>query len=79
MSVLKFIYNNTLYWPLESSIKIFMEFVNNMLWFRSLKANEFNNENINEFIINNSLLKSFEQFLKDYRKDIEKPLNHYGC
>lgn len=70
VSVLKFIYNNTLYWPVDSGIKIFMEFVNNMLWFRSLKTNEFmgvmsNNENINDFIINNRLLKSFEQFLKD--------------
>lgn len=70
MSVLKFIYNNTLYWPEDSSVKVFMEFVNNMLWFRSLKSNEFmgvmaNNENMNDFIINNRLLTSFEKFLKD--------------
>ncbi len=70
MSVLKFIYNNTLYWPEDSSIKVFIEFVNNMLWFRSLKSNEFmgvmaTKENMNDFIINNGLLKAFEKFLKE--------------
>ncbi len=70
MSVLKFIYNNTLYWNDDSSVKILMEFVNNMLWFRSLKTNEFmgvmaNTENMNDFIINNRLLTEFEKFLKE--------------
>lgn len=70
MSVLKFIYNNTLYWQDNSPVKVFMEFVNNMLWFRSLKSNEFmgvmaNNENMNDFIINNRLLNSLEKFLKE--------------
>lgn len=74
MSILKFIYTNTLYWPEDSSVKLLMEFVNNMLWFRSLRANEFmgvmaNKENMNDFIINNRLLSSFEQFLKDCGQD----------
>ena len=70
MSVLKFIYNNTLYWPDNSSLKLLMEFVNGMLWFRSLRHNEFmglmtTKENMNDFIINNNLLSQFEKFLKD--------------
>ena len=70
MSVLKFIYLNTLYWKEDSSVKLLMEFVNNMLWFRSLRNNEFmgvmsNGEDLNDFIINNRLLSSFEKFLHD--------------
>lgn len=70
MSVLKYIYNNTLYWDDNSSVKLLMEFVNNMLWFRSLRNNEFmgvmpNREDMNDFIINNRLLAKFEQFLKN--------------
>lgn len=70
MSALKYIYNNTLYWSKNSSIKLLMEFVNNMLWFRSLRRNEFmgitnDNENLNDFIINNNYLKEFEKFLSD--------------
>ncbi len=68
-SVLKYIYRNTLYLKEDSTLKLFMEYVNGMLWFRSLRANEFmgimpNNENINEFIIDNKLLTKFEKFLK---------------
>ena len=70
MSVLKYIYNNTIYWDENSPVKLLMEFVNNMLWFRSLRSNEFmgvmaNREDMNDFIINNRLLSKFEQFLKD--------------
>lgn len=71
MSALKYLYNNTLYWPENSTIKLMMSFVNNMLWFRSLRrGNEFmgvmpNGEDLNDFIINNRLLKSFEKFLND--------------
>lgn len=69
MSVLKFIYNNTLYWPDESTLKLLIDFVSNMLWFRSLKDNEFMGlqpfkDNLHDFIINNDLLKDFEKFLK---------------
>lgn len=74
ISVLKYIYTNTIYWPNNSTIKLFMDFVNNMLWFKSLKNNEFinnlvNGENINEFIINNNLLNDFQNFLNSCGQD----------
>ena len=74
MSVLKYIYNNTLYWEENSSVKLLMEFVNNMLWFRSLRSNEFmgvmaNREDMKDFIINNRLLSKFELFLKECGQD----------
>lgn len=74
MSVLKFIYNNTLYWEQDSTVKLLMDFVNNMLWFRSLKSNEFigvmaNGEDLNDFVINNRLLTKFEKFLKECGQD----------
>ena len=70
ISALKYIYNNTLYWEEDSIVKLLIEFVNNMLWFRSLRSNEFmgvmpNKENLHDFIINNRLLKPFEKFLND--------------
>lgn len=70
ISVLKYIYNNTLYWNELSPVKLLMEFVSNMLWFRSVRTNEFmgllaSNENINDFIIKEKLLPKFEKFLKD--------------
>ncbi len=76
MSVLKFIYTNTLYWEDDSSINLLMTFVNNMLWFRSLRENEFiglmpNGENLNDFIINEHLLKEFEQFLKECNQEFK--------
>lgn len=74
MSVLKYIFNNTLFWPEHSPVKKIMDFVNNMLWFRSLKQNEFmgvmsNGEDMNDFIINNRLMKSFEAFLRSCGQD----------
>ena len=68
MSSLRYIYTNTQYWPDDSPIHLFMEFVNNMLWFRSLRGNEFmglmpNKESLNDFIINNRRLSDFEHFL----------------
>ena len=68
MSVLKYIYANTLSWNDDSTVKLFMEFVNNMLWFRSVKRNEFigvmpNNEDLHDFILNNNLLSDFNKFL----------------
>ena len=67
ISVLKYIYNNTLYWNELSPVKLLMEFVSNMLWFRSVRTNEFmgllaSNENINDFIIKEKLLPKFEKF-----------------
>ena len=51
-----------------------MNFVNNMLWFRSLRQNEFigvmqNGEDLNDFIINNKLLSRFEKFLNECNQD----------
>ena len=64
------IFYNTLYWEENSPVKLLIEFVNNMLWFRSFRKNEFmgimaNGEDINDFIINNRLLNEFEKFLKN--------------
>ncbi len=69
ISVLKYIYANTMFWPEDSSVKLLMDFVNNMLWFRSLKHNEFmgvmaNSEDLHDYIINNRLLTDFQNFLK---------------
>ena len=74
MSTLKYIYNNTLYWHEDSTVKLLMEFVNNMLWFRSLKNNEFmgvlpNGENLHDYIIDNGLLKDFEKFLNGCKQN----------
>lgn len=74
MSALKFIYVNTMYWPENSPVKLLIEFVNNMLWFRSLKMNEFmgvmaNGENLTDFIINNRRTKDFEHFLNNCGQD----------
>ncbi|HOP57157.1 MAG TPA: AAA family ATPase [Bacillota bacterium] len=70
MSALKFIYVNTMYWPENSPVKLMIEFVKNMLWFRSLKQNEFmglmpNGENLSDFIINNRLTSHFQNFLSE--------------
>jgi len=84
MSVLKYIYNNTLYWNDSSPVKLLMEFVNNMLWFRSLRRNEFigvmpNNEDMNDFIMNYRLLKKFENFLKNCGQDYQlTEMNEFG-
>ncbi len=74
MSALKYIYKNTMYWEDKSSIKLLMEFVNNMLWFRSLRSNEFmgvmpNGDDLNDFIINNRKVKDFESFLRHCGQD----------
>lgn len=68
VSALKFIYNNTIYWSETNPVYLMMNFVNNMLWFRSLKGNEFmgamnNGEDLNDFIINNHYVKKFNDFL----------------
>lgn len=70
MSALKFIFNNTMYWSSDNPVLLMMNFVNNMLWFRSLKSNEFmgvmnNSEDLNDFIINNHYLSKFNDFLNN--------------
>lgn len=76
LSVLKYIYNNTLYWNEDSPVRLLMEFVQNMLWFRSLKQNEFmgampGGELLDDFILNGNRINDFQTFLKgcgqDYR------------
>ena len=68
--VLKFILNNTQYWEHGSPLKNLKNFVDGMLWFRSLRRNEFmgvmnDNENLDDFIIENNYLKEFENFLRE--------------
>lgn len=72
--VLKFIFNNTQYWDQNSPVRKLKEFVDGMLWFRSLKSNEFmgimsDNESLYDFIIKNNYLKKFESFLHDCGQD----------
>lgn len=74
ISVLKYIFANTLYWEDNSLFKLFMEFVNNMLWFRCTKINQFIsgisiNEELHDYIINNNLLSDFQTFLHNFRQD----------
>ena len=74
MSALKFIYNNTMYWSDNNPVYNLMQFVNNMLWFRSLKSNEFmgimaNGEDLNDFIINNHYVDKFSEFLNEFGQD----------
>lgn len=76
MSALKYIYANTLYWPEDSSVYLLMKFVNNMLWFRSLRRNEFmgvmtSGEDLHDFIINKNLLNDFQKFLKGCGQDYD--------
>ncbi len=70
MSALKYLYVNTISWSNNNPVKLFMEFVEHMLWFRSLRDNEFmgllpDNVNLSDFIIDNGLVKDFEKFLID--------------
>lgn len=70
VSVLRYIYSLSLYWNDDSTVKLLMDFVDNMLWFRCLKSNEFmglmpNGESLDDFILNNKLLQSFQTFLND--------------
>lgn len=75
-SVLYFIYHTNISWKKDSTLKQFMDFVSGMLWFRSLRSNEFiglitSVESMHDFVIKNDLLKDFEDFLRkcgqDYR------------
>lgn len=71
ISALKFIFNNTLYWPDDSPVKQLFTFVQNMLWFRSLRSNEFmgkdpNAGNLHDFVIKNKLVNEFEAFLRTF-------------
>lgn len=70
ISVIKYLYNNSLNLPKNSPLKLLNDFVNNMLWFRSVQLNQFignldSSETIDRFIIENNLTKQFELFLND--------------
>lgn len=69
IAILKFIANNTVQKE-NSPIKLLLDFVSHMLWFRSLQQNQYiglTNEivNLNDWIVKNNLMKEFEQFLQD--------------
>lgn len=71
-AVLRFIANNTIQKE-ESTIKLLLDFVSHMLWFRSLGSNSFigmTNEivTLNEWIVKNNLIEEFELFLKNMSK-----------
>ena len=75
ISVIKYIRNNTLTLSPSNPIKLIVDFANNMLWFRSLKINEYIGtnhavENIAAFIIGNNLIDDFNIFLK--KNDIDE-------
>ena len=68
-SVLKYVMNNTV---LDEShpLRLMMEYVNNMLWFRSLDENRYIGYKIKsndyfDFIFEEDILKEFETFLHD--------------
>ena len=68
-AVLRFIANNTIQKE-GSTIKLLLDFVTHMLWFRSLGSNSFigmTNEivGLNDWIIKNDLIAEFETFLKE--------------
>lgn len=69
MAILKYIANNTIQ-SKDSIIKELMQFVRNMLWFRSLKDNRFigiENEPtvVSNWIVENNLIGDFNKFLKE--------------
>lgn len=69
IAILKFIANNTIQKE-DSTIKLLLDFVSHMLWFRSLGINSYigmTNEvvELNDWIVKNNLTTEFEQFLKD--------------
>lgn len=69
ISLVKYIVNNTVI-PEDSPIKKMIEFVSNMLWFRSI-GNDVNlgyqisENNVVEYIINKDLVGDFENFLNE--------------
>lgn len=68
VSMLKFVYRTLQYVDDDNPLKLLFSFVDNMLWFRCLRENEFiglmaGSESIDDFIIRNGHLKNFEEFL----------------
>lgn len=68
-AILRYVANNTIQGH-SSYVRFLMNFVSRMLWFRSLQTNSYIGlttgvDNLNAWIIENKLVKDFEQFLKD--------------
>ena len=68
ISALKYMRNNSSF-ATDAPINKVLNFVDNMLWFRSLRANEFigtfnESDSIDRFIIDNGYLNDFEVFLR---------------
>lgn len=71
ISALKYIRNNMLTFSNSNPIKLIVDFANQMLWFRSLRINEFIgsnvlSEDISLFIIQNNFIDDFNSFLSKY-------------
>lgn len=74
ISMLKYLYRSINYLENDNPLKLLFDFVDHMLWFRSLRENEFlglmqSGENLDEFIIKKGLTKEFEKFLKQMGQD----------
>lgn len=68
ISVVKYMYANTLNLEQKSPIRLLVEFADHMLWFRSLRSNEYmgafvGTENLSDFIVKNDKVKDFQSFL----------------
>ncbi len=74
ISALKFIRNLAFKFDDDNPIKLIVDFANDMLWFRSLRSNEFvgalaNGDDISDFIIKNNLIDDFQNFLYSLKID----------
>lgn len=80
LSALKYIRNNTLSFSENNPIKLVVDFANQMLWFRSLRINEYIGpdtlpENMSSFILKNDFVEDFNEFLRKYNvNDIAVPM-----
>jgi len=77
LAVLRYVANNTIQSE-DSYVRFIMNFVSHMLWFRSLQDNGYiglttGSEVLNNWIINNNLVKDFQAFLKEFA-DIDMEL-----
>lgn len=71
ISALKFIRNNAFSFSDNNPVKLIVDFANQMLWFRSLRINEFIGSNtlpedISLFIIKNNYIADFNDFLNKH-------------
>ena len=78
LSVLRYVVNNTVQSE-KSPLAFVMDFVNHMLYFRSLQGNAYcgltkGSENLEDYLIRNSVVGDFQRFLKDMA-DVEIDLD----